>query len=340
MTPTVPISRMALASAILSISVACAAQTRMPSTPGTASVPTLVPAVQASHAARATMLASARAGERIVAVGDHGVVLLSDDGGRSHRQARQVPVDVALTAVSFVDARRGWAAGHWGVILHTSDGGESWQVQRSDPQQDRPLFALHFFDDKHGVAVGLWSLILRTEDGGAHWQPVELAPPPGAKRADLNLFGLFADARGQLFAPAERGMVLRSADEGRSWTYLQTGYAGSFWTGVAAPDGALLVAGLRGSMYRSSDAGGSWQRVDTHAGSSITALAAAGPKIVGVGLDGLVLNSSDGGASFVTAVREDRLPLTSVVLDDRGRATMYSRQGVVTAGAPEGASAR
>lgn len=332
----------AWAAALVSLSQACAAQAPQAQQVSAAvdGTPVLVPAVRAAHAARATMLASTRAGERIVAVGDHGVVLLSDDGGRSHRQARQVPADVALTSVSFIDARQGWAAGHWGVILHTTDGGETWQVQRSDAAQDRPLFAVHFFDEKQGVAVGLWSLVLRTEDGGAHWQPVELTPPQGSKRADLNLFGLFADARGQLFAPAERGMVLRSGDKGLNWSYMPTGYAGSFWSGIAGPDGALLVAGLRGSMYRSVDDGGSWQRVDTHTESSITALAGAGKKIVAVGVDGLVLNSEDGGASFTASMREDRLPLTSVALDGQGGATMYSRQGAVAATGVNGPSAR
>ncbi len=332
------LARTALAGALVSLSLACAAQAQQAA--ATDRVPVLVPTVRAAHATRATMLASTRAGERIVAVGDHGVVLLSDDGGRSHRQARQVPVDVALTSVSFIDARQGWAAGHWGVILHTEDGGETWQIQRSDAAQDRPLFAVHFFDEKQGVAVGLWSLVLRTEDGGVHWQPVELAPPQGGKRADLNLFGLFTDARGRLFAPAERGMVLRSEDKGRSWNYMQTGYAGSFWSGIAGPGGTLLAAGLRGSMYRSVDDGSSWQRVDTHTESSITALAGAGKKIVAVGLDGLVLSSEDGGASFAAHMREDRLPLTSVALDGQGHAAMYSRQGVVAGAGAKDPSAR
>lgn len=167
--------------------------------------PVMVPAVRVHHASQAALLASARAGSRIVAVGDRGVVLLSDDGGKTHRQARQVPVDVALTSVSFVDERRGWAVGHWGVVLHTADGGETWQLQRSDTRQDRPLFAVHFFDANQGVAVGLWSLVLVTSDSGAHWQSVQLEPPAGSRRADLNLLGLFSDAGGRLFAPAEKG---------------------------------------------------------------------------------------------------------------------------------------
>ncbi|HCV41774.1 MAG TPA: glycosyl hydrolase, partial [Pseudomonas sp.] len=157
-----------------------------------------VPAVQASNATQATMLAAGWAGARMVAVGDHGVVLLSDDQGMQWRQARSVPLSAPLTGVSFVDAKRGWAVGHWGAILASTDGGESWQVQRMASEEDRPLFAVHFFNARQGVAVGLWSLVLTTEDGGQTWTEQPVQAPPGAKRADLNLMGLFADSRGTL----------------------------------------------------------------------------------------------------------------------------------------------
>ncbi|MGJ7498013.1 WD40/YVTN/BNR-like repeat-containing protein [Variovorax sp. RT4R15] len=298
-----------------------------------ASVPLLAPALHVRHATQAMLLASTRAGARFVAVGDHGIVLLSDDGGKTHRQAGTVPVNVPLTSVSFVDERQGWAAGHAGVILHTTDGGENWIVQHSDVHQDRPLFGVHFFDAKHGVAVGLWSLVLTTNDGGVRWQTVPMPIPDGAKKADLNLLSLFADHRGRLFAAAEKGMVLRSDDQGQHWTYLATGYKGSFWTGIATGDGALLAAGLRGSLYRSEDDGRTWRRIETRTKSSITALATTGTQVVGVGLDGLELHSDDAGLTFATQVRPDRLPLTSLTLDDQRRPVLYSRQGVLTANA-------
>jgi len=296
--------------------------------------PTLVPAQIVGHAAQATMIASTRAGSHIVAVGDHGVVLLSDDDGATFRQASAVPVDSTLTSVSFVDPRQGWAAGHWGVVLHTVDGGEHWSIQRSDVKSDRPLFALHFFDAKRGVAVGLWSLVIATDDGGASWQTVSVPVPEGAKKADLNLLGLFVDAKARLYAPAERGMVLRSDDQGRTWAYLSTGYKGSLWTGVATPQGALLVGGLRGSMYRSVDEGRSWTRIDTTSKSSVTDLAESGGQIVGVGLDGLVLRSRDDGATFAAEVRSDRISLTALVLGEKGRLVLFSRQGVVSNATP------
>jgi photosystem II stability/assembly factor-like uncharacterized protein len=74
------------------------------------------------------MLAVTHVGaSRTVAVGEHGIVLISDDGGRWHQG--QSPVSVTLTSVQFVDAKRGWAAGHSGVILHSEDGGEHWVRQ-------------------------------------------------------------------------------------------------------------------------------------------------------------------------------------------------------------------
>lgn len=299
-------------------------------TAGLPAEPIARPAVRVQQSAQAALLASAKAGARLVAVGERGVVMLSDDQGKTFRQAREVPMDVTLTGVSFADAQHGWAVGHWGVILATLDGGETWAVQRQDVQVDRPLFAVHFFDARNGVAVGLWSLVLVTSDGGASWRSVALAPPEGAKKADLNLLGLFADDRGRVYAAAERGMVLRSDDRGASWAYASTGYKGSFWTGLALPGGVLLAGGLRGSLYRSSDEGRTWSHIDTGSKSSITAMATQGSAVVAVGLDGLVLRSPDAGATFSSAVRPDHAALTSVAMAPNGRTVYFSRQGAVS----------
>jgi photosystem II stability/assembly factor-like uncharacterized protein len=314
---------------VAALAIAQPAQSQPAQTGGAPPAPVAASAPRSSHATQAAMLASARAGTRIVAVGDRGIVLLSDDGGKTHRQAKAVPGDATLTSVSFIDEKMGWAAGHWGVVLHTEDGGETWTQQRGDAKQDRPLFAIQFFDARNGVAVGLWSLVLVTADGGKSWQTVEMPAPEGAKKADLNLLGLFVDDKGRLFAAGEKGMVLRSDDSGRHWSYLATGYKGSFWTGLVTADGAILAAGLRGSLYRSADDGRSWTRIDTQSKSSITALARVGSDIVGVGLDGLVLRSTDGGVSFKADVRNDHVSLTTLVVNASGQPVLYSRQGLV-----------
>ncbi|MCG3190142.1 MAG: Ycf48-like protein [Burkholderiaceae bacterium] len=262
-----------------------------------------------------------------MAVGEQGIVLLSDDFGRTSRQSKQVPLSSTLTAVSFVDDRHGWAVGHWGAIVATDDGGETWRIQRIDTTEDRPLFAVHFFDRQRGVAVGLWSLVLTTDDGGRTWLQQTLAPPPGSTKADANLLSLFADARGGLWATGERGLVLRSADRGRTWAYRSTGYAGSLWAGIALTDDTLVVGGQRGSVYRSGDGGQHWTRIELDNKSSITGFAARGAEVLLVGLDGLRATSNDAGRHFTVSVRPDRLALTAALRTPAGTWLMWSRHG-------------
>jgi photosystem II stability/assembly factor-like uncharacterized protein len=65
------------------------------------------PALPSPRAWKSLLLDAERAGARVVAVGERGHVVLSDDGGRSWRQARSVPVRVTLTGVCFVGASEG-----------------------------------------------------------------------------------------------------------------------------------------------------------------------------------------------------------------------------------------
>ena len=293
----------------------------------------IVPAEHVPAAATSMMLSATLAGSRIVAVGDHGVVLLSDDAGKSFRQARSVPVSSTLTSVSFVDATHGWVVGQWGVVLNTTDGGENWALQRSDLTVDQPLFSVHFKNSKDGWAVGLWSLMLHTVDGGVTWITVKPPPPPGGKKADRNLYRIFANADGAMFIACEQGRVMQSADDGATWNYIETGYTGSFWSGVALQDGALLVGGLRGTIYRSIDRGKTWSVSQSTFKSSITdMLQLADKSIVAVGLDGVTLISGDDGVSFSGNQRSDRVPLTALSKSPVGGAppVVFSASGPIS----------
>ncbi|WP_371356248.1 WD40/YVTN/BNR-like repeat-containing protein [Pseudomonas chlororaphis] len=289
-----------------------------------------VPATRTANATAATMLGASWAQERLVAVGDHGTVLLSDDKDHSFHQAAAVPLSTPLTGVSFIDARQGWAVGHWGAILASTDGGDSWQLQRLSSAEDRPLFAVHFFNPRQGVAVGLWSQVLTTDDGGLNWSEQKLQAPPGASRADLNLMGLFADHQGRLYATAERGQVLRSDDQGKHWRYLDSGYAGTLWTGAVLADGSLLVGGQRGTLLHGSADGLSWKRVPLKSKSSVTGIAVAGQQVVVVGLDGLMVSSSDGGLNFQEQQSAEGVSLTAALLNGNGSPILFSRRGVVS----------
>ncbi|RDU96250.1 WD40/YVTN/BNR-like repeat-containing protein [Trinickia dinghuensis] len=289
----------------------------------------VTPAHAWAEPAHAMLLDAVHAGARMVAVGEHGIVLLSDDGGRSFRQAKQVPASSTLTSVYFADAQHGWAVGQWGVILATADAGETWTLQRSDTSIDQPLFSVYFKDAQHGWAVGLWSLLLSTEDGGHTWNVVKVPPPPGRNRADRNLFKIFADRAGTLYIAAERGTVLRSRDDGATWEYRNTGNKGSLWAGAAAADGTIFVGGLLGHLDRSSDGGDTWTAVDSGSTGSITDLVATGNRVLGVGLDGFVFGGATDAERFTAKQRADRAPLTGIAVTDAGGEILLSKEGIL-----------
>ena len=74
---------------------------------------------------RLSMTALALAGERIVAAGERGRILVSADGGGTWTVAA-TPTHHTLTSLHFADARNGLATGHQGVLLRSRDGGVTW----------------------------------------------------------------------------------------------------------------------------------------------------------------------------------------------------------------------
>jgi photosystem II stability/assembly factor-like uncharacterized protein len=272
--------------------------------------PALAPAQHGANTVRAPMLAAAHAGNRIVAVGDHGVVLLSDDG-KSWRQAKAVPVRSMLTSVQFIDPQRGYAAGHDGVVIGTRDGGETWTLLRATPGAEQPILSFRFDTAEHGIAVGLYGWAIETQDGGRTWAERRIG---AGEEGDRHLFHVFASARGTLLVAGEAGTMVRSADGGKTWNAIATGNKGSFWYGTALVDGTLLACGMRGHLYRSRDDGLTWQEVPSGTTQSLTGIAQlADGSVVVAGMSGTLLRSTDAGGTFTLAQRPDREPLTAIL---------------------------
>ncbi len=288
------------------------------------------PAMQVPNAARAVFSSVVRAGERLVAVGERGLVLLSDDNGQQWRQA-SVPVSVGLTAVDFVDAQHGWAVGHSGVVLASRDGGETWQLQldgaraaqlelisaqdvlnaatdvdmaqaRVDAAQrlvedgaDKPFLNLHFTDAQHGLVIGAYGMALKTRDGGQSWQSVvgQIDNPMG-----LHLYAV-AQQGSDWYLAGEQGFLARSTDAGQHFEQLQSPYEGTFFALVPRKDGSLLLGGLKGNAFLIRDAG-----------NSIEPLAVPMPVSFSDGTrlaDGRVLLANQAGAVFALDAAGNRL---------------------------------
>jgi photosystem II stability/assembly factor-like uncharacterized protein len=280
------------------------------------------------RATSSLLLDVARAGDRIVAVGEWGHVVLSDDGGESWRQAGSVPTRATLTSVFFRDEKHGWAVGHDSVVLHSGDGGETWKLQHSAPEEERPLLSVWFGGLDHGIAVGAFGAVLLTRDGGESWRLLE---PPGGAEDDGHLNAIFAGPEGSIFIAAERGRVHRSLDKGETWSAVSPGYAGSFWGGLTLGEGAVLVFGMRGHVFRSDDLGESWRELSSGVDKSLAGGRAEGEEgAVLVGLGGVVLETRDGGEGFELRIQPGRRSLSAVTRGANGRLLIFGETGIET----------
>ncbi len=283
---------------------------------------------------KAPVMAATTAGKRIVAVGDYGLVLLSDDG-KQFRQPASVPTRAALTSVFFLNDQQGWAAGHDGTVLSSNDGGDSWQLLREERGKERVLLGVWFENATHGLVIGQFGLVLETDDGGKSWRERRLladSNKPAEREADeKHLLNFVPAAGGLLLIAAEAGAIFRSEDHGRTWQLVQTDNKGSFWTGLALADGGLLMAGMRGHVYRSDDRGRHWQEQPFVSQQSLTAgLQRADGSVRLVGASGVLLDSKDGGRSFKLGQQPERAGLSAIAAGPAGD-VLFSLQGVVAA---------
>ena len=317
------------------------------------------PAQSSPLASRSLLQAVTRAGDRLIAVGQRGHIVVSRDAGTTWQQAK-VPVSSDLVAVYFVDAARGWAVGHDGVVLNTLDGGETWQLQldgrkandlvvaamerkvAAEPASedarkllaeakryreqgpDKPFLDVWFADADHGFVVGAYNLIFRTTDGGKTWES-------WFDRTDNpKFFNLYAirPAAGTLFIAGEAGLVLTLDPAKQRFGAVRVSYNGSFF-GVTAARNAVLIFGLRGNVFRSDDGGGSWTKVETGLPASVVATTrtSRGATLLG-DIGGRVIATDDGGRTFRPVALKQSVPLTGMAEAGEGRLALTGPRGV------------
>jgi photosystem II stability/assembly factor-like uncharacterized protein len=315
------------------------------------------PSGASALAPRGLLNGLARAGSRLVAVGQRGHVLLSDDAGRTWQQA-SVPVSSDLVAVCFPTAKAGWAVGHDGVVLHSSDAGAKWVRQldgrglgellvahysrSGDPKwleearrfaaqgAENPFLDVWFQDESVGYVVGAFGLVLRTTDGGANWEPLLHAAENPKALHFYAVRGVGAD----VFMVGEQGLALKLDRDAGRFRALELPYQGTLF-GLCGNERAIVAHGLRGSVVRSTDGGRTWQAVATGVSVGLTAstLDEQGHFVI-VSQAGHVLRSRDDGASFAPAQVDRPLPAAAVVAAAPGMLVVAGPRGAQAVALP------
>lgn len=265
-------------------------------------------------------------GDRLVAVGERGHILVSTDQGASWQQVSGVPTRSMLISVTAAGERL-WAVGHDTVIVVSEDNGDSWQMVHDEPGGD-PLLDVMFNEQGEGIAIGAYSLMMRSDDWGANWSTdymVDLVSVPVDEdvSADdaLNEMGLIdqdamaayeevgieyhlngmvrIDAQTLLVA-AEAGHYYYSTDGGRHWTEQRLDYEGSLFGVASSNDGSCLIMyGLRGHVFQNCTLQEAerkldvWQEIKTGSNAGLFAAADDAERTWLVGANGAIFSLDD-----------------------------------------------
>ena len=242
--------------------------------------------------------------ENTIVVGERGHVLLQ--GENANFQQVVTPTKTTLTAVTQIGDKV-WAVGHDATVIHSADAGQTWEVQLSLPDLDRPFLDVAFFDASQGIAVGAYGLFYRTNNGGKTWEKelhasvlaqedIEyletIKDDPAFYEEELSFIlphfnRLFID-QDRLLMAGEAGMLAVSNDKGSSWERFDIDYQGSFFDVSTLANDLTLAVGLRGNAFVKMQGTRDWQRIETCVTTSLNSII-EDQHLVVVGNNGVVL---------------------------------------------------
>tara|TARA_R110000824_G_scaffold80513_5_gene202492 strand:+ start:194 stop:1288 length:1095 start_codon:yes stop_codon:yes gene_type:complete len=279
-----------------------------------------------------------RTGERIVAVGERGHIIYSDDDGQTWVQG-SVPVSVTLTAVDFGSETHGWAVGHSGVVLHTEDAGENWSLQLTGIGAAE--LAIASKEDQIAALEKRIEEAPESEKSDLEWALDDLFFTMENMQSDLDigpvnpLLGVWFENDQHGFVVGAYGMILRTEDGGETWNdwapkieNAQNFHLNSI---TRITGGGLVIVGEAGQIHVSVDNGDTWERRESPYQGSLFGVIGTGEvnEILAFGLRGNMLFSTDLGKSWRLVPNSAGATLNDGAVADDGRITLVGNGGTV-----------
>ena len=215
--------------------------------------------------------------ESRIAAGDKSVAAALDQIKLNFDQGPTLP----WLGVWFVDRDKGFVVGSFGDIAMTSDGGMTWSpwLEHVDNPDYLELDAIAQVGDQL-YAVGEQGTVYVFDSA----QQRLVARRTGYTG---NLFGLTGN-KDLLLVFGLRGTILRSVDQGKTWSKASTSSLATLMSGTMLANGGIVLVGTDGEILVSNDQGRTFQTESEHVDMPASDVVdAGGGHLVVSGLEGI-----------------------------------------------------
>lgn len=289
-------------------------------------------------------------GINAITVGEHGVVLTTDNPWLGVWHVQQSPTKINLNGVTAISPLMAIAVGPKDTIYRTLNKGVSWKGFPSKMRGEcytvdtiNTVWAVDFDTITSSLAaVGdAWEILI-SSDSGRHWfddVPAISQINVPTRNNCVSAYGghilVGADASNQMGGYLYPDNFFYSADGGYNWTLNSNALHGTGPAWAPAYYGAdykaWILCGEKGAIYHSKNKGISWDLIPSGTTENLNAVRFANDSLYGYicGNNGTILATVDGGYNWAPQIAPTKANLRCVAVSDPFHAFICGDNGTI-----------
>lgn len=200
-------------------------------------------------------------GQKFIAIGDAGTILLSNNDGVTWQRVapfteqkfRNIFIKDSLTFFAIASHDNGL-----GEMYKTIDAGVTWNLIYANANMS--FRDIHFANDSVGYIVSYYSKVAKTTDGGNTWSDITAS---GSLSGNLTSVYFLNSDTGFVGKTSTTAAMYKTTNGGLTWSQV-FGYSGQACYKIKFLNDTLAYAGAYNSrIYRTTNAGATWMQQTT-----------------------------------------------------------------------------